>query len=214
MTGRKNVNKSRFIGGILCLALAALLGALNLALPADKVMFTVGNENMPWVPVAILAIVGILLLSTAMSDKQQTDTQVARPEVAPDSEKVDLNKRLGTIGWGCFLIMLGGFMLVPNSVVAKGFWSIGVGIIMLGLNVARYLNDIKMSGFTTFLGVISVLSGILQLAGLEAIEGASLLIVLGAFLLLKPWLDRQYFSAMPKTPERPRPDTHIVKEGR
>jgi hypothetical protein len=48
-----------------------------------------------------------------------------------------------------------------------------------------------MSGFTTFLGVISLIGGILQLMGLEAIEGAFLLIILGAFLLFKPWFDKQ-----------------------
>jgi len=87
--------------------------------------------------------------------------------------------------------MLGGFMFVPHTVIAKGFWSIGVGLIMLGLNAARYFYKIKMSGFTTFLGVISLLGGILQLAGLEAIEGAFLLIILGTFLLVKPWFDKR-----------------------
>jgi len=59
------MDKGRLAGGIICLALAALLGVLNIVLPADKLMFTVGGENMPWVPVAILGIVGIALLVTA-----------------------------------------------------------------------------------------------------------------------------------------------------
>jgi hypothetical protein len=189
------MNKGRFIGGIICLALAALLGVLNSTLPADKLMFQVGEENMTWIPPVILGIVGIALLATAGGGRQQAKTQATRPEVAIDPAKADLNKRLEMIGWGCFLIMLGGFILVPHTVVAKGFWSIGVGIIMLGLNAARYFLKIKMSGFTTFLGVIALIGGILQLMGLEAIEGAFLLIILGAFLLVKPWFDkRQLFG--------------------
>ena len=146
---------------------------------------------MPWVPVAALGIIGVVLLATAAGGGERAATQAARPETVLDSEKAALNKRLETIGWGCFLVMLGGFMLVPHTVIAQGFWSIGVGVIMLGLNVARYLNGIKMSGFTTFLGVISVLGGVLQLTGLEAIEGPFLLIILGAFLLVKPWFDKR-----------------------
>ncbi len=185
------MNKGRLVGGIICLALAALLGVLNLTLPADKLMFQVGGENMPWVPVAILGIVGIALLAAAGGGRQPTQTQATRAEIILDPDKAALNKRLEMIGWGCFLIMLGGFVFVPHTVVARGFWSIGVGIIMLGLNAARYLLKIKMSGFTTFLGVISLIGGILQLMGLEAIEGAFLLIILGALLLLKPWFDKQ-----------------------
>ena len=187
------MNKSRLIWGIICLALAALLSVLNVTLPADKLMFTVEGKNMPWVPPIILGIIGLALLLTA-GGRTQKAVQEAQPRTI-DEEKAALNKRLETIGWGFFLIMLGGFALVPHTVIAKGFWSIGVGVIMLGLNAARYLLKIKMSGFTTFLGVISLLGGILQLLGLEAIEGAFLLIILGAFLLVKPWFDkRQLFG--------------------
>jgi hypothetical protein len=189
------VNKGRLIGGIICLALAALLGVANVALPADKVMFTVGEQNMPWVPPAILGIVGIGLLATAGTGGQRMESREPRPEIVVDPEKAALNQRLEAIGWGCFLIMLGGFWLVPHTVIAKGFWSIGVGVIMLGLNAARYFLKIRMSSFTTFLGIISLIGGVLQLTGLEAIEGAFLLIILGAFLLLRPWFDkRQLFG--------------------
>ncbi len=187
------MNKSRLVWGIICLALAALLAVLNVVLPADKLMFMVDDTNMPWVPPVVLGIVGIVLLATAGRREQET-AQAAQPRIV-DEEKAALNKRLETMGWGCFLIMLGGFMFVPHTVIAKGVWSIGVGVIMLGLNVARYFYKIKMSGFTTFLGVISLVSGVLQLLGLHTLEGAILLIVLGAYLIVKPWFDkRQLFG--------------------
>ncbi len=62
---------------------------------------------------------------------------------------------------------------------------------MLGLNVARYILNIRMSGFTTFLGLIAILSSILELAGLDMIEREGFLIILGAYLLIKPWFDKQ-----------------------
>jgi hypothetical protein len=56
------MNKERLVGGIVCLALAALLAVLNWRLPADKLMFTVGGINIPMI---VLAIVGLVLLVTA-----------------------------------------------------------------------------------------------------------------------------------------------------
>jgi hypothetical protein len=118
-------------------------------------------------------------------------TQEIQPKQAQDAEKAVLNKRLEGVGWGLFLIMLGGFALVPNDMVPKGLWSIGVGVIMLGLNVARYSLHIKMSGFTTFLGVIALISGGLELLGRNNLGGPILLITLGLYLLVKPWFDQR-----------------------
>jgi hypothetical protein len=108
-----------------------------------------------------------------------------------DPEKIALNKRLEAIAWGCFLVMLGGFALVPKEIIPKGIWSIGIGMIMLGLNAARYFNKIRMSGFTTFLGILSLLGGIFELVGFSSLQGAFLLIILGAYLLIKPWFDKR-----------------------
>ncbi len=107
-----------------------------------------------------------------------------------NESKAVLNKRLETAAWGLFLIMLGGFMFVPETMLKKGIWSIGVGGIMLGLNAVRYYYKIRMSGFTTVLGILSVVAGILQVLGIMAFEGAFLLIILGAYLILKPWFDQ------------------------
>lgn len=116
-------------------------------------------------------------------------------QTATVADKTALNKRLEGFAWGLFLIMLGGFMFIPETTISKGVWSIGVGLIMLGLNVARYANKIRMSGFTTVLGIISLVAGVLQLIGFKTLEGALLLIILGAYLLLKPWFDkRQLFG--------------------
>lgn len=116
--------------------------------------------------------------------------QTEQSENRIDPEKATLNKRLETIAWGCFLVMLGGFALVPGDTIPKGWWSVGVGAIMLGLNAARYFNGIRMSGFTTVLGILSILGGALQLFGIKDLEGAFLLIILGAYLILKPWFDQ------------------------
>jgi hypothetical protein len=188
------MSKTRLIWGIVCLVLAGLLATLNLTLPPEDLVFMLGNANMPWVPPAILGVVGVVLLATASSGGLEA-AEVKQPEAVKNPEKVDLNKRLESIGWGCFLIMLGGFALVPGETIPKGLWSIGVGLIMLGLNAARYFYGIKMSGFTTFLGILALIGGIAEWIGMTSLEGALLLILLGSYLLIKPWFDqRQLFG--------------------
>jgi hypothetical protein len=186
------MNKSRLIGGIICLAIAALLTVLNLRLPLENLMFQVGAVNMPWVPPVVLGIVGIILLATSgQRPEAETDAQPA----VTDPEKAALNKRLETMAWGCFLILLGGFMFVPDEIIRGGWWSIGIGLILLGLNAARYFYRLKMSGFTTFLGVLSLIGGTVEVIGQYNLDGAILLIVLGSYLLVKPYFDkRQLFG--------------------
>ena len=116
---------------------------------------------------------------------------IEQTQTSTKPDKAQLNKRLETMAWGLFLIMLGGFMYVPETTISKGIWSIGVGLIMLGLNAVRYANKIKMSGFTTVLGILSLAAGLLQVLGVMAMEGAVLLIILGAYLLIKPWFEER-----------------------
>ena len=182
------MKKSNLIGGLICLGIAALLVVLNLTLPSENIMFQVGDQNMPWVPPVVLGIVGIILLATGGGEKVSAKTEQAAPV---NEEKAALNKRLETMAWGLFLIMLGGFAFVPDNTIPGGVWTIGVGVIMLGLNLARYMNKIKMSGFTTFLGVVSVVGGLLELFTKKNLEGAILLIILGAYVIAKPWIERQ-----------------------
>lgn len=188
------MNKTRLIWGAICLVLAVVLVIVDLTLPSGSLVFMIGDTNMPWIPPVVLGVVGIVLLATIRS-RQQESTETKAPGVVKDPEKAALNKRLESIGWGLFLIMLGGFSFVPGDQIPKGVWSIGIGLIMLGLNAARYYYRIRMSGFTTFLGILSLLGGIAELLGYTSLEGAFLLIILGAFLIAKPWFDkRQLFG--------------------
>jgi len=184
------MNKSRLIWGIICLLIAGGLTIANLSLPPEDILFQVGNINMPWVPPTVFAIIGIVLLATSVQSQTKEEKEAIDVFVI-DPEKATLNKHLETIAWGCFLIMLGGFMFVPEEFIASGWWPVGVGLIMLGLNGARYFNGLKMSGFTTFLGVVSVIGGVLNLMGIGDVDGAVLLVVLGCYLILKPYFDKQ-----------------------
>ncbi len=180
----------QIIGGIACLVVAVILAVLYFTLPPESLMFQVGESNLPWVPSIIFGIIGIILLATVRKEEEPKQAEAAaKPE--GDPTRVALNKRLESIAWGLFLIMLGGFALVPSETIPKGVWSLGIGLIMLGLNAARYYYKIKMSGFTTFLGILSLLGGIAELVGFTSLNGALLLIILGAYLILKPWFEKR-----------------------
>ena len=58
-------------------------------------------------------------------------------------------------------------------------------------NGVRFLNQIRMSGFTTVLGIIALITGVGELAGADLPGMAILLILLGAHLVLKPWLEEK-----------------------
>jgi len=191
------MNKLRLYLGIGSLVLAAVLATLYFALPSDSMMFMVGDTNLPWVPAVVFGVVGVWLLATAPRRGGTEEEPAEAPEAAIviDPAKAALNKRLETIAWGLFLIIWGCYMFVPKTVVSEGIWSIAVGLIMLGLNGMRYLNKLRMSGFTTVLGIISLIGGVLQLVGVKGIEGALLLIILGAYLIVKPRIEeRQLFG--------------------
>jgi hypothetical protein len=59
------MKKGRFFGGIICLAVAVLLAVLYYTLPDGEVVFMVGDSNMIWIPIIVLAGVGAGLIGTA-----------------------------------------------------------------------------------------------------------------------------------------------------
>ncbi len=73
-----------------------------------------------------------------------------------------LNRRYETIAWGTFFILLGLTNLI--RVLPDGTGTLGIGIILLGLNFARYVSHIPTSTFTITLGVIALVLGIVDVA--------------------------------------------------
>ena len=99
----------------------------------------------------------------------------------------ELNRRLETISWGLFLIMLGGFALLKS--VPEGTWLIGAGVIMLGLNAVRLLLGIRTSWFTVILGTVALLSGLGSVYGVSIPVGPLLIILIGLAIIVRA-LDR------------------------
>ena len=104
-------------------------------------------------------------------------------ETTHDQGKRALDKQFERVGWGLFLIMIGGLVLIPG--VPAGTWLIGTGLIMLGINLARYLNGIRASTFTIGLGFLAIALGIAEYAGTDLPWFPLLLILIGLDILIR-----------------------------
>ncbi len=101
-----------------------------------------------------------------------------------------LDNRLQTAAWGIMIILFGGLSLVPGD--QANLFVLGIGIILLGLNLLRYTSNIPINGFSTALGTVSLfLGGIATLrpilgwkAHLELPLFPILLIVFGLYLMI------------------------------
>ncbi len=102
-------------------------------------------------------------------------------------DKQSQKRDFGTIAWGAFFIWWGITELVPSLPAGSG--ALGIGLILLGLNAARYYSGEPASRFSTGVGILAVVWGGLDLAGaflhlpFEIPVFAILLIVLGGMVL-------------------------------
>ncbi len=98
-----------------------------------------------------------------------------------------LNRTFEAIGWGALFIWWGITELATPLPAGTGL--IGVGLILLGLNVARRSSGVATNGFSTIVGVLALVWGGLELAGaslslpFELPVFAILMIVLGVIVL-------------------------------
>ncbi len=99
------------------------------------------------------------------------------------------NRNFERLAWGAFFIWWGITELY--HFLPQGTGAIGFGLILLGLNAARSLNGVPTSGFTITLGILALVLGMLELAGVllslpfEMPIFAILLIVLGVIVLVR-----------------------------
>jgi hypothetical protein len=97
------------------------------------------------------------------------------------------NKTFEMAAWGAILIWLGITTLFTS--LPHGAGAIGIGLILLGMNAARRLAGVPISGFTTTIGILALVLGGLDMANsivplpFELPTFAILLIALGAILL-------------------------------
>lgn len=90
-------------------------------------------------------------------------------------------KRITTIGWGLFFIWL-GVVLMFN--VGTGLILIGVGIISLGIQVARRYIGLDSDGFWILVAIIFIIVGVWELLDVSLPLMSVFLVVIGVAFLV------------------------------
>jgi hypothetical protein len=86
------------------------------------------------------------------------------PELETTKERDPKEKQLEVGTWGAFFVWLGVSLLAP---LAWGVWLGGVGVIILGAQLARRVFGLPLDGFWLIAGVLFVLGGISEIAPFE-----------------------------------------------
>lgn len=98
-----------------------------------------------------------------------------------------LNRNFEAIGWGALFIWWGITELASS--LPDGTGALGIGLILLSVNAARWLSGVPLSRFSITLGILALVWGGLDLVGVylslpfEMPVFAILLIVLGVIIL-------------------------------
>ncbi len=104
----------------------------------------------------------------------------------PHVQKEDtqrIHDRFVTIGWALFVILIGVIWVIPEDAVPEGAFFLGVGAILIGLSLVKYLKGLKASGPAIFLGIITMAIGLISFLGLELKKLPVILILVGVFIL-------------------------------
>jgi hypothetical protein len=96
-------------------------------------------------------------------------------------ERRDGIKRITTIGWGLFFVWL-GFVLMIHA--GSGLILLGVGLISLGMQVARKYSGLDSDGFWIVVGALFVIVGVWEMFEIKMpLMSVFLIVVGGAFLV-------------------------------
>lgn len=107
----------------------------------------------------------------------------------PTHHPEQLDRRFNDMGWGLLLLWTGVVALLPTgAAVPPGTWLLGVAAVLLGINVARYLSHVPISGFLTAIGIAALVAAISQIWRTDPPLVAIFLVAIGASLVLKPFL--------------------------
>ena len=116
-----------------------------------------------------------------MEDQESAEKNTEPVQEPKTHEKSDLDKRLSTVGWALFFIWI-GIAFLANFDFSVGLF--GIGILTLGMQVARLFVGLKLEGFWVVVGILFVLGGLFGMLETKLPLVPILLILAGVVLLI------------------------------
>jgi 4-amino-4-deoxy-L-arabinose transferase-like glycosyltransferase len=94
-------------------------------------------------------------------------------------------RTLTTLAWGLFFILIGGAWIYGETyhIDTGTVIAIGVGLILVGLNLARSRIGIRMSNFSLGIGILALLIGLARYYGLSVDILPLIIILIGLFII-------------------------------
>lgn len=94
-------------------------------------------------------------------------------------------RTLTTVAWGLFFILVGGAWIYSQAygVDVGTILAIGVGLILVGLNLARGAIGARMGKFSLGIGILALLIGLARYAGMKVDILPLILILIGLFIV-------------------------------
>jgi len=94
-------------------------------------------------------------------------------------------RTLTTVAWGLFFLLVGGAWMYGQAygVDTGTVIAIGVGLILIGLNIARKAVGARMGRFSLGIGILALVIGLARYAGLKVDILPLIIILIGLFIL-------------------------------
>jgi hypothetical protein len=95
------------------------------------------------------------------------------------------NKLLNGVAWGAFFVVLGIGWLASNAytIDVGAYIAIGVGIILIAINLARLNGGISLSKFSLFIGLIALALGGAGIIGYSLPLIPTIIVLVGLFVV-------------------------------
>jgi len=94
-------------------------------------------------------------------------------------------RTLTSLAWGLFFILVGGAWIYGQAygMDVGTIIAIGIGLILIGLNVARHQIGVRMGRFSLGIGILALLIGLARFAGTPVDVVPLVVILIGLFII-------------------------------
>lgn len=111
------------------------------------------------------------------------------------NDRKRLSGRLDEVAWALLFLMSGAILAIPGVPHPWAAWFIGVGAILIAVNLAAYAMGLRLNVLTVGCGAIAAAAGVGAYVGIEIPILALVLVLIGAIILLEPLVKRNAQTA-------------------